>query len=287
MSDHMELRPPESGLLTAIGKDGQKSVYEYFCDEDTHRTDDSDEPKTKWSFYINEHGDIFNFDLVDEGNFMRVEMVNRNGCDIYEKKGIPDAFIRLSHQIFNIPIHSSSKARAIINPNGIGQANEQLSDDAEAVWLRLVAKKEASYDESAMHYSHPPKSDWYEASYENAALFQEIKNAYENETLDESAPEYRAKVNTYIQLELSNNIEIVHGLVGPSPETGKTIPHAWFEIGSRIFETQDERSDPYTLNKYIEIYGPINETARYTVAEATDMVNKHSGYGNWAAQELA
>lgn len=150
-------RPPEHGQLEATGKDGQKVIFHYTCEEDTHLSGETGyESQLKWCFCIVEENDVFNFDLVDEGGFMRVEMMNRNGCERYKARGITEAFIRLSSQIFGVPICSSTRARPRPSSSGIASVAEQHSDAARTVWQTLVAGNEAYYDNDQQRFIFPP-----------------------------------------------------------------------------------------------------------------------------------
>jgi len=142
----MKPSPPENGQLIATGKDGQTVIYEYSCEPELHIPLNGYDPRTKWSFVILIEQDVFQFDLVDEGDFMRVEMMNRNNCERYKARGIPEAFIRLSHELFKVPICSSKQSIVQSVSMGIGYVDEQHSADATKVWRRLVSTNEAYFD---------------------------------------------------------------------------------------------------------------------------------------------
>jgi hypothetical protein len=155
MSDKdVKPEPPTHGQLSATGKDGQTVSYEYTCERDTHLTGGY-ESKTKWCFSILIEQDVFQFDLVDEGSFMRVEMMSRQGCERYKARGIAEAFIRLSSQIFCIPIRSSTPACPKISSSGVPIVEELHSEDARKVWKRLVARNEAYYDDETQRFTYP------------------------------------------------------------------------------------------------------------------------------------
>jgi len=147
--------PPERGQLQATGQDGNTVAYEFVCEQDTHLSGDGYDTMTKWCFLIVIEQDIFQFDLVDEGSFMRVEMMNRNGCERYKARGITEAFIRLSHQIFGVPICSSVRAEPQSTSSSLTTVEEQHSDDARKVWQRLVASNEACYDDDKKRFVYP------------------------------------------------------------------------------------------------------------------------------------
>ena len=152
----MKPTPPESGQLLARGKEGSAVTYQYFCERDTHLVDTTGyQTRAKWCFIIIEENDVFNFDLVDEEKFMRVEMMTRNECSRYKARGIPEAFIRLSHQIFKLPICSSVRAQPQPSSSGLATVTEQQSDDAKKVWSRLVATNEAYYDNEQRRFIYP------------------------------------------------------------------------------------------------------------------------------------
>ena len=146
------LRPQKTGQLVATGRDGQTETYQYFCEEDAHLVGAGYESKTKWCFSIVAEQDVFNFDLVVEDSFMRVEMMNRNDCDRYKARGIPEAFIRLSDQLFRIPICSSKRAEPQSGTLGLKSVEEQHSEDAAKVWRRLVASREAYFDDRRQRF---------------------------------------------------------------------------------------------------------------------------------------
>jgi hypothetical protein len=152
----MKPTPPESGQLVARGKDGSEVTYQYSCEGDTHLVEMTGyQTKPKWCFTIIEEDDVFNFDLVDEENFMRVEMMNRNGCERYKKRGITEAFIRLCHHIFGVPICSSIRAQHQLSSNGIASVAEQHSAGARKVWEGLVASGEAYFDNEKQRFTYP------------------------------------------------------------------------------------------------------------------------------------
>jgi len=275
----MELRPPESGQLTAKAKDGQTITYTYCCEKESHPTEGEGEPKTKWCFYIQIDQDIFEFHLVDEGSFMRVEMMNNNGCEQYKARGIPEAFIRLSHDVFETPICSSKPSIIKRNSKGIERVDQQRSPEAEKVWERLVASKEAYYDESSLHFVYTGKGDCYKSSYENAATFQQLK-----EDVEEDRASDETSLGYYKQLRLSSDIFIIHGWL---TDEDRRKHHAWVEIGKLVIETQCDQQEQYTRDAYYEHYKPVTIDWKYTVAEANEMIKKHGVYGNWAAKESA
>ena len=151
----MKPEPSSEGQLSAIGRDGQTVPYKYTCERNTHLTGDGHEPKTKWCFLILIEQDVFQFDLVDEESFMRVEMITRNGCKRYKARGIPEAFIRLSHQIFRLPICSSVRAQPQSSSSGIESVAEQHSEDARKLWQRLVASNDAYWNDENQRFTYP------------------------------------------------------------------------------------------------------------------------------------
>jgi hypothetical protein len=138
-----------------VGKDESTVVYNYTCEEDSHFEGNASDRKIKWCFVITIENDVFQFDLVDESDFMRVEMMNRNDCERYKARGITEEFIRLGYQLFNLPICSSARLRPQNGPNGIKLVAEQHSDDAAKVWKRLVNRGEAFFDEKMGRYVYP------------------------------------------------------------------------------------------------------------------------------------
>jgi hypothetical protein len=151
----MNPRPPEHGKVIATGKDGETVTYHYSCSEDTHLVGEGYDSKTKWCFEIVIEQELFQFDLVDEGSFMRVEMMNRHGYERYKARGIPEAFIRLSHRIVVLPVCSSKNPNTQSCSMRIGFVEEQHSRDATKVWKRLVASNEAYYDDKMQRFVYP------------------------------------------------------------------------------------------------------------------------------------
>ncbi|MDZ4852276.1 MAG: hypothetical protein SGI77_23560 [Pirellulaceae bacterium] len=150
----MKSKPPESGLLEAKGKNGQRIFYQYSCDQ---QIEDYDE-KTMWCFQIANDDGVFDFHLVDEDSLMRVEMMTRNDCELFKARGIAEAFIRLSSQIFKIDICSSSRARPQPSTSRIESVAEQHSDGARKVWQGLVDSKESHYDNCTQRFVYPYKN---------------------------------------------------------------------------------------------------------------------------------
>lgn len=140
--------------------------------------------------------------------------------------------------------------------------------------------------------SIPPKDetsqtgDCYEASFVTAEGLLAIKQIVEAATTL-SAPIDPKMRHAYEQFQLSHEIYIIHGWIRPDPSKESMTHHAWVKVGNLTVESQSGRTDTYSKEEYENTYGPIKYTAKYTVAEAKLMVDKHGGYGNWAAKESA
>jgi len=153
--------PPAEGVIRTVDKDGVSHEFPFTCEEDSHEGDNAYDRLVMWAFRIQLENDLFQYELVDENSRMRVQMMTRNDCDRYLAKGIPEAFIRLSFEIFRLPIVSSKNEvrRSPFNPL-LEEFTEQHSPDADRVWKRLVSGGEAYFDESEGRYCHPrPKSE--------------------------------------------------------------------------------------------------------------------------------
>lgn len=128
--------------------------------------------------------------------------------------------------------------------------------------------------------------DCYESSYKTAEEFAKMKELIES-AKEEDTEELHPFKKFYEQYGLHREITIVHGWVRPDPNKEARTHHAWVEVNERILESQIGRADQYTKEQYNEIYGPVTEMTKYTVAEAKAMIEKYGFYGNWAAKELA
>jgi len=149
----MKLEKTGNGVLNTECKQGEKHMYHFSWVQETHRDAVTFATKDKWCFSIVEQHEMFQFDLVEEEDFMRVEHMDRNGHVRYSARGIPEAFIRLSHQMFQRPIGSSREllVEAVSRP-GLKVFAERHSDDAEKVWKRLVTRGEAYRNDSAERF---------------------------------------------------------------------------------------------------------------------------------------
>ena len=145
-----------TGVLHTICKQGNSLDFEFSWCIETHRDGVTNDAKDMWCFSIEQNGDLFQFEIVDEGAYMRVQHLDRNGSDRYEAKGIPEAFIRLAHQMFQIPI-GSSKELLVKSKDypGVMVSAEKHSSDARKVWQRLVGWGEAYMDEAEGRYFYP------------------------------------------------------------------------------------------------------------------------------------
>lgn len=119
--------------------------------------------------------------------------------------------------------------------------------------------------------------DCYQASLEGAEELAEIKRIVEK-TPDTDSPFKRI----YDHLNLSESIEVVHGEAVPSDgiDKGRTILHAWIEVGNKVIETSNSQKLPFDLKEYYENYG-VKPIIRYTVQQARSLANQHGSYCAW------
>jgi hypothetical protein len=154
----MKLEKTGTGVLNTECEQGEKHMYDFSWVQETHRDAVTFATKDKWCFSIVEQDEIFQFDLVEEKDFMRVEHMDRNGHVRYSARGIPEAFIRLAHEMFQRPIGSSRELLAeAVSPPGMKVFAERHSGHAEKVWKRLVTRGEAYRNDSAERFFFPKK----------------------------------------------------------------------------------------------------------------------------------
>ena len=113
------------------------------------------ESQKKLYFHIAIDQDVFDFHLIEEGTYLRVVMMNRNNSERYKARGISEAFIRLSYELFRLPIYSSRNVD--LEPSALGNADEPewQTDHAKKVWQRLVASHEAYYNDDLKRFVYP------------------------------------------------------------------------------------------------------------------------------------
>jgi hypothetical protein len=138
-----------TGVLHTKCKGGGDHEYKIFWELENHRDGVTNDAKEKWCYSINEDSELFQFEIVDEGTYMRVQEIRNNGNVRYSAKGIPEAFIRRAYEMFQIPIGSSKQlfVDKILA--------EQHSKDAGKVWKRLVSWGEAYRDDIEERYFYP------------------------------------------------------------------------------------------------------------------------------------
>lgn len=123
--------------------------------------------------------------------------------------------------------------------------------------------------------------DCYQASLESAEELQSMKAAVEQST--PSGEEFRS---IYDGLGLSEPIYVVHGTAIPPNglDEGRTITHAWVEVGLHAIETSNHQQLRIPIANYYADHG-ISPIRRYSVAEARALVIKHGVYGAWHLME--
>jgi methionine synthase I (cobalamin-dependent) len=75
---------------------------------------------------------------------------------------------------------------------------------------------------------------------------------------------------------------IVHGKAVPPDglDKGKTILHAWIEVGSKVIETSNSQRRTFKIDDYYK-NNTIKPIVKYTVSEARELAEKYSCYGAW------
>lgn len=124
--------------------------------------------------------------------------------------------------------------------------------------------------------------DCYEASLNNAEELQQIKDSVE-----QSAPISEGLKSIYDHFGLSESICVVHGTAIPpnGVDEGRTITHAWIEVGDLVIETSLGQKLPISKNYYYANHG-ISPLRRYSVTEARGLANKHGVYKAWHLIEV-
>jgi hypothetical protein len=147
-----------TGVLHTKCKHERDHEYSFSWELDAHRDGVTNAVKDMWCFSIVEDGDLFQFEIVDEGTYMRVQNIDKNECERYGAKGIPEAFIRLTHRMFQLSIGSSKElfVESKTHP-GVLVSAEKHSEDAGKLWKRLVGWGEAYKDETEGRYFYPVK----------------------------------------------------------------------------------------------------------------------------------
>ena len=150
--------------------------------------------------------------------------------------------------------------------------------------LNIMSKSE-NPDVSGLGTSPPEMSklavargygDCYEASFNSAVELILLKSAAETNPVDESLR------RLYDGLGLAEDIAIVHGSAQPpdGPDRGRTIYHAWVEVGESVIETSNGQREKYSTADYYEHF-KIEVLRRYSVGEARALAEKHNIYGLW------
>ena len=96
------------------------------------------------------------FDVVDEGNRLRVEQMDNNGDLRYTHKGISYACIEMVAKFFEKPVVSSVDVKITSDKaTVIGEHSESRSKEATGVWKKLLGEKKATYDSDEDRYCYP------------------------------------------------------------------------------------------------------------------------------------
>jgi hypothetical protein len=119
--------------------------------------------------------------------------------------------------------------------------------------------------------------DCFQASLVSAEELKIMKDS-----IEQSMPEGAKYKEIYDGLGLSESIYVVHGTAVPPDglDKGRTINHAWIEVGSHVIETSNNQRMRISTNDYYVNHG-ISPIKRYAVTEARDLTNKHGRYGAW------
>ena len=121
-----------------------------------------------------------------------------------------------------------------------------------------------------------PYGDCYEASFKSAEELAQLKSAAETNPTDKDLK------RLYDGLGLTEEIEIVHGAAVPPDglDQGRTVFHAWVEVGGNVIESSNGQLQEYPAADYYEHF-KIEVLHRYSVAEARDLAQKYKVYGLW------
>jgi hypothetical protein len=119
--------------------------------------------------------------------------------------------------------------------------------------------------------------DCFEASLRSAEELQFVKESVESGT--PNAHEVR---NIYDRLGLHRTISVVHGTAVPTngPDAGRTLVHAWMEVGDEVFERSNGQAQRYASSDYYALYS-IQAIRRYAPAEARQLAQTHGRYAAW------
>lgn len=122
-----------------------------------------------------------------------------------------------------------------------------------------------------------PFGDCYQASLESAEELQFMKDAVE-----QSLPDSAAFKEIYDGLYLAEDISVFHGTAVPPDglDKGRTILHAWVEVGPNVIETSVNQQRCIPTSDYYANHG-ISPIKRYSVKEARQLADKHGCFAAW------
>ncbi len=124
-----------------------------------------------------------------------------------------------------------------------------------------------------------PLGDCYKAACDSAELLAKIKLSVET---DASPDPLDLKYYDVLGLR-DNPIEVIHGTAVPpvGQHAGRTIRHAWIEIGDVVLETSRDINRSFKPKSvFYQDYG-ADARKRYLVKEALQLKQAAGHYGPW------
>lgn len=122
-----------------------------------------------------------------------------------------------------------------------------------------------------------PYGDCYEVSLQRAEELQFVK-----ESVEGGLPNAAEVRNIYDGLGLHRAVSVVHGTAVPPDglDRGRTILHAWVEVGDEVLEMSNNQSLRFQRDDYYDTHG-IVPVVRYAPAEARRLAEKHGAFAPW------
>ena len=136
-----------TGTVKATGRDGVTREFAYSLSEDTQHCNSFDDARKTRTFQVpsTDGRAMFQASFMEEVDCWKVIMLSHDSHKEFVAMGLPEAFIREAAKIFGKRVRSSSNEVKT-------EASESRNPTATKVWLRLVAGKEATYDENTDNY---------------------------------------------------------------------------------------------------------------------------------------
>jgi hypothetical protein len=125
-----------------------------------------------------------------------------------------------------------------------------------------------------------PYGDCYVASLNLAEELAQIKMVAEADPTDAELKKL------YDGLRLATDISIVHGevVVPDGLDAGRTVLHAWVEVGGHAIEGSNRQMEQHPVEVYYE-HLKTGALYRYSIEEAKALLEKHKIYGPWHTME--